>query len=316
MQAFTNHSWVQSRVWGAPARTLGDDFDQSGLTALVVDENHFERGISLDQLRAMGFGRAIGAPNTMEGWELLIKINPDIVLLEWIDGVSDGLDFVRRVRHSADVPNRAVSIFMLTARGARTDVDAARKAGVDGYLRKPISALALQRRVRFVITRPQPFIVTATYVGPCRRRRIDPTYAGPWRRLDDVAQAHVKGDEAELEMKAQLGRTAVAALEARARDLVTGDAAAARDVFRAVQELVEVGEQIGDASLILGAKEMARYLKAIGATDQLDPEVVRTHVAALHQLVHLPHGLGQERQRVAHGLKKMVDKKLRQINAA
>jgi CheY-like chemotaxis protein len=295
---------------------LGDDFDPSGLTALVVDENHFERGISLDQLRAMGFGRALGAANTMEGWELLLKINPDIVLLEWIEGMWDGLEFVRRLRQSPDVPNRAVSIFMLTARGTLTDVETARSAGVDGFLRKPISALALQQRVRFVITKPQPFIVTPTYAGPCRRRRNDPTYAGPWRRLDDIAQAFVAGDEAELEMKAHLGRAAVAALEARARDLGPGNAAAARDVFKAVQELIEVGEQIGDANLLLGAREMARYLQALGATDRLDPVVVRTHVAALHQLVHLPHALGQERQRVAHGLKQMVDKKLRQVNAA
>jgi response regulator RpfG family c-di-GMP phosphodiesterase len=238
------------------------------------------------------------------------------VLLEWIEGACDALDFVRRVRQSADVPNRAVSMFMLTARGALANVETARRAGVDGYLRKPISALALQQRVRFVITKPQPFIVTPTYVGPCRRRRADPSYAGPWRRLDDVAPALVAGDEAELEVKAQVGRAAVAALEARARDLVTGDAAAARDVFRAVQELAEIGEQIGDANLSLGAREMARYLQAHGATDRLDPEVVRTHVAALRQLAHLPHGLGQERQRVAQGLKKMVDKKLRQSSAA
>ena len=292
------------------------DFDPSGLTALVVDENHFERGISLDQLRAMGFGRAMGAANTMEGWDLLAKINPDIVLLEWIEGVADGLDFVRRVRQSDDSPNRAVPIFMLTSRGRLHDVEKARRAGVSGYLRKPVSALALQQRVRFVITKPQPFIVTPTYTGPCRRRRADRAFAGPWKRLDDIEQVQVEGDEAEQEMKAQLGRAAVAALEARARDLVTGDAAAARDVFKAVQELVDVGEQIGDPNLTLGAREMARYLQALGATDRLDPDVVRTHVAALHQLVHLPHGLGEERQRVAQGLKKMVDKKLRQPNAA
>lgn len=296
---------------------LGEEFDPSGLTALVVDENHYERGISLDQLRIMGFGRAMGAGNTMEGWDLLTKINPDIVFVEWIEGLTTGLDFVRRVRHSPDAPNRAVSLFMLTSRGKLTDVETARKAGVDGYLRKPISALALKARVRFVITKPQPFVTTPTYVGPCRRRKQDAAYAGPLRRLDDVQRASlVPGDEAELEMKTQLGRAAVAALEARAKELVTGNASAARDVFRAVQELVEVGQQIGDANLTLGAREMARYLQALGATERLDADVVRTHVAALHQLVHLPHALGEERQNVANGLKRMVDKKLRQMSAA
>lgn len=296
-----------------------DQFDPSSLTALVLDDNHYERGISLDQLRAMGFKRAIGAANTMEAWDALRVSNPHVVLMEWIDGAGgDGLDFARRVRKSEETPNRAVPLFMLTMRGSERDVEVARMAGVDGYLRKPISALALQQRVKTVISNPQPFVVTASYVGPCRRRRRpDLNYLGPLRRLDDTAPEQlVKGDEEELDLKADLARARVAALESTARHLEPGDAKQARIVYRAVQDLVEVGEQIGDPSLAFGAREMARYLQAQGATDRLDPEVVRTHVAALHQLVHLPHALCEERQRVATSLKRMVDKKLKQADAA
>ncbi|MBN8607306.1 MAG: response regulator [Caulobacterales bacterium] len=294
-----------------------DDFDPSDLTALVVDENHFERGISLDQLRAMGFRRAVGATNTMEAWDLLVKTNPDVVLVEWIQGVTDGLDFVRRIRQSEDSPNRAVNIFMLTSRGRQNDVEAARKAGVDGYMRKPISGLALRKRVKRVISHPQPFVLTAAYIGPCRRRKADAAYAGPWRRLDDKLPIEVAVDDSgELDVQADIARARVAALEARGRDLQIGDAVAAREVFRALQQLIEVAQQYDDAALDLGAREMARYLQAQGATDRLDPDVVRTHVAALHQLAHLPRTLGEERQRVALSLKRMVDKKLRQAGHA
>jgi DNA-binding response OmpR family regulator len=291
-------------------------FDPSGLTALVFDENHYERGISLDQLRAMGFGRVIGAANSIEVWDGLRKANPHILLMEWIDG-GDTLDFVRRVRMSEDLPNRAVSMFMLTTRGAQHDVEAARMAGVDGYLRKPISALALQQRVRTVIANPQPFVVTAAYVGPCRRRpRPDLNYLGPLRRLDDAAPEQlVKGDEEELMLKTDIAKARLAQLEVCVKALRPNDPDSARNVYRAVQSLVQVGEQVGDPSLTLGASEMARYLQAQGATDRLDPEVVRTHVAALHQLVHLPHALCEERQRVAESLKRMVDKKLKSAAA-
>jgi DNA-binding response OmpR family regulator len=296
---------------------IEDAFDPSGLTALVLDENHYERGISLDQLRAMGFGRVIGAQNTLEAWDGLRRSNPHIMLMEWF-GDSEALEFVRRIRLSEELPNRAISIFMLTTRGSQAHVEAARGAGVDGFLRKPISALALQQRVRTVIANPQPFVVTASYVGPCRRRRRpDLNYLGPLRRLDDTApEALVSGDETELDLKAELARARVLALEACVKALTTRDAKAAREVYKAVQEVVSVGEEIGDPSLTLGAREMARYLQAQGATDRLDPEVVRTHVAALHQLVHLPHALCEERQRVAESLKRMVDKKLRQAAAA
>jgi CheY-like chemotaxis protein len=297
----------------------GDQFDPSSLSALVLDDNHYERGISLDQIRAMGFKRAIGAANTMEAWEALRLVNPNVILMEWIDGAgADGLEFARRVRKSDETPNRSVPMFMLTTRGAAIDVETARLAGVDGYLRKPISSSALQQRVKTVIANPQPFVVTAQYVGPCRRRRRpDLNYLGPLRRLDDEAPEQlVQGEPEELDLKADLARARVAALESCARDLMAGDAKAARMVYRAVQDLVEVGEHIGDVSLVLGAREMARYLQAQGATDRLDPEVVRTHVAALHQMVHLPHALCEERQRVASSLKRMVDKKLKQADAA
>lgn len=296
-----------------------DQFDPSNLTALVLDDNHYERGISLDQLRAMGFGRAIGAANTMEAWEAVRLSNPNVILMDWVDGVgSDGLEFARRIRKSEETPNRSVPMFMLTTRGSAADVELARRSGVDGYLRKPISAFVLQQRVKTVITNPQKFVVTASYVGPCRRRRRpDLNYLGPLRRLDDVAPEQlVRGEAEDLDLKAELARARVAALETEARKLTPGDAKQARVVYRAVQDLLEVGQQIGDQSLALGASEMARYLQAQGATDRLDPEVVRTHVAALHQMVHLPHALCEERQRVAASLKRMVDKKLKQADAA
>jgi len=296
--------------------SFDDPFDPSGLTALVMDANHFERGISVDQLRTMGFGRVIGVANTMEAWEVLRKTPLHIVLLEWVDNDRDGLEFVRRIRNTEDLPNRVANIFMLTMRGSLDDVEAARRAGVDGYLRKPISALALQQRVRRVMVSPQPFVVTPTYVGPCRRRRRpDLNYGGPLRRLDDVTPEAASPNEAELELQTNLARARVAALEAAVQTLTTGDAQAARRVYQAVQRLVEVGEEIGDPNIASGAREMARYLQAQGA-DKLDAEVVRTHVAALHQLVHLPHAAGAERESVAKGLKRMVDKKLRQAQVA
>lgn len=290
-----------------------DRFDPSALTALVLDENHYERGISLDQLRMMGFGRVLCAATSAEAWDALLRADPHILLMEWLERTGDGLDFVRRIRMSEELPNRAISIFILTARASQADVELARRAGADGFLRKPISALALQQRVKRVITNPQPFVMTASYVGPCRRRRrSDLNYLGPMRRLNDAAATQAAQDEDELDVKSELARARVAALDMRAKALVAGDAKAAALVYKAVQDLVEVSEQVDDACLKRGAQEMARYIQAQGATDRLDPDVVRTHVAALHQLVHLPHVLGAERMRVAEGLKRMVDKKLRQ----
>jgi DNA-binding response OmpR family regulator len=287
-----------------------DDFDPSALTALVVDDNHYERSISLDQLRTMGFGRAMGAPNTSEAWELLVKINPDLVLVEWLDAVQSGLDFVRRVRMSKDAPNRAVSIFMLTARGSLAEVETARKTGADGFLRKPVSALALKQRVRAVVNNPQPFIVADGYVGPCRRRRQDPDYDGPRRRDCDASAERLQAS-LEVDENTKLARARVAALEARVAEPAANDLSTMRAIAATAQELADVADRIEDADLSFGVKELLRYLRACIAAGRVDPEVLQTHAAALHQLVHIPRALGVERQHVARGLKRMIDKKLR-----
>lgn len=288
----------------------GAQFDPFELTALVLDENEFERGISIDQLRSMGFARVFEASEAGEAWDCLCEHNPSMLLMEWMGVGESGLALVKRIRHGADAPNRALPIFMLTSRGRRTDIELARYTGVDAFMRKPISRKTLEDHVRQVVSKPQPFIVTEAFVGPCRRRRADRTYAGPFRRLEDVVPKAAPACDAEAAVKDNLARAALSVLEGRAEKLNANDADAARLVFQSVQELARVAEQIGDASLALGAKEMARYLQAQGATDRLEPEVVRIHVAALHQLVHLPFTNGDERERVAQSLQRMVDKKL------
>lgn len=288
----------------------GDLPDPSGMCALVVDENDFARRISMEQLRTMGFARVSSAATLEAAWSAVLELNPDIILIEWSVSGADGLEFVRRIRWNEDAPNRAVSIFMLTSRGAQADVEAARRAGVSGYLRKPISSAALGVRVKRVIERPQAFVTTATYTGPCRRRKKAANFNGPWRRLDDTPP--LAADEDEIDLRQQLTKGRIADLLARVNDLAPGDAHAARALYGSVRELAAVAEQIEDPCLLLGAREMGRYVEALGATDRLNREIVQTHVAALQQLAQLPYALARERDDIAQSLKRMIDKKLRQ----
>lgn len=289
------------------------ELDPGNMSALVLDDRHYERGITLDQLRALGLSRVAGTASSAEAWDLVVRMNPDLIFLEWLQGETDPLDFVRRIRAGGEAPNRAVAIFMLTARSTLADVQSAREAGVDGYLRKPITGLAVQRRVKRVVGNPQPFVVTNGYVGPCRRRNQGGSqYDGPRRRLDDAPSTPAM-DEDVADVMMEMARARVAALEAAVQDLSPGDLAAARRLYNASQALVNVAADIGDPHLELGGKELSRYLETQGATDRLDPRAVRVHVSALQQLAQLPQSLGAERDRVAASLRRMVDKKLRPL---
>jgi DNA-binding response OmpR family regulator len=71
---------------------------------------------------------------------------------------------------------------MLTGHTERTRVTAARDAGITEFLAKPVSAKRLYQRVFSIVAHPRPFIKTATYFGPDRRRSTSANYSGPERR--------------------------------------------------------------------------------------------------------------------------------------
>jgi DNA-binding response OmpR family regulator len=76
---------------------------------------------------------------------------------------------------------------MLTGYTERTRVTAARDAGITEFLAKPVSAKGLYQRIFSVVAHPRPFIKTATYFGPERRRTNNTNYAGPERRRGEAA---------------------------------------------------------------------------------------------------------------------------------
>jgi two-component system chemotaxis response regulator CheY len=287
-------------------------YDPSTLSALVVDDNHYQRGITTDIVRTIGVGRVLQADNAAEGWDLIVTRRPDCIFIDWLSGSFNGLELIHRIRKSPDSPNRTAAIFMVTAQGSRTDVERARFAGANAFLRKPISVMTLKEHLRTIVSNPVPFVESASYVGPCRRRKQDTSFTGLRRRLSDQIEA-ARDDE---DVRREIAKARIAHLEKQAMRLSPNDPDSARRVFMAAHELRGVAAEVEDGPLTLGASELVRYLETQGASSGLDFEALRTHIAALHQLVHLPNAMGMERQRVAESLTKMVDKKLRQATAA
>ena len=78
---------------------------------------------------------------------------------------------------------------MLTGHTSVDHVQAARDAGVNEFLAKPVSSKAILSRLVAVIEHPRPFVRTKVYFGPCRRRRREGDYHGPERRLAEIANA-------------------------------------------------------------------------------------------------------------------------------
>jgi two-component system, chemotaxis family, chemotaxis protein CheY len=152
---------------------------------LVLDDNAHMRTILKELLRAVGFLNVKEAADPVEAFELIKSVGIDLVLVDFAMPIIDGVEFTQMLRRSADSPNPFIPIIMITGHSERSRVNAARDAGVNEFLVKPVTARSLIDRINAVVNNPRAFIKCASYFGPDRRRRKDETYAGPWRRARD-----------------------------------------------------------------------------------------------------------------------------------
>jgi len=110
------------------------------------------------------------------------------VITDWVMPIFDGLELTQMIRQPGANANPYVPIIMLTGHSEKRRVMTARDAGVTEFLAKPISAKALYQRILNVVANPRPFIKTATYFGPDRRRNVSNSYVGPERRNGGEAE--------------------------------------------------------------------------------------------------------------------------------
>lgn len=159
------------------------------LKVLVVDDNQHMRTLVTAILQAFGIKTVHEAHNGESAWAELLLHPCDIVIADWVMEGMSGLEFTEKVRTAPDSPNAFVPIIMLTGHTSVDHVQAARDAGVNEFLAKPVSSKAILSRLVAVIEHPRPFVRTKVYFGPCRRRRREGDYHGPERRLAEIANA-------------------------------------------------------------------------------------------------------------------------------
>jgi len=159
------------------------------LKILLVDDNQHMRVLLSEILRALGVRQIFEASDGAEGLQNLRHNPVDIIMTDLSMQPLDGIDFVRLLR-STPGHSQMTPVIMITGHSTLQRVHEARDAGVTEFLAKPLTARGVLGRVALVIDHPRPFVKTASYFGPERRRRCDPNWAGPWRReADEQKQA-------------------------------------------------------------------------------------------------------------------------------
>ncbi len=290
-----------------PPKTLSTS-ECRKLAALIVDPNAYMRGIVADALRRMSVGELVSAASTDEAHESCGHFKPSFVITDWEAGRMSGLDFTRSVRRGERNLRRDIPIILLADAVTNEQLMAARQAGVNEFLLKPVSVYGLRLRVEEVIMRPRKFIDSRNYVGPCRRRRAEPGYSGPWRRMTD---------EPEVRSPSQQNPNRVAKLRAMVAEMtnfVIRDKDDYANMVRGLYKLLSANqagiESLGDETVQRIWTSALRYIEGVGITPRFDAEVILRHFEAIAAIMDMPEEAFSHRQAVAKDLERLVTKRI------
>jgi CheY-like chemotaxis protein len=136
-------------------------------------------------LRAIGVRQVFEANDGAQALQIMRNHQIDIIMTDLAMQPLDGLDFVRKLRNAPESPNPMAPVIMITGHSTQRRVTEARDVGVNEFLSKPVTARGVLERLARVVENPRPFVRSADYFGPDRRRRADPAYRGPRRRASD-----------------------------------------------------------------------------------------------------------------------------------
>jgi len=160
------------------------------LSFLVVEDNAFMRKLLISMLQACNVGNIESATDGIKAFKLMRDgFSPDLILTDMKMPVMGGLEFTRWVRSADEVAKKDVPIILVTAFADAETVVAARDAGVDEFLAKPVSADDLLLRIRNVIEAKRPYVASSKYAGPDRRRRQARIKGRERRKTKGVRQA-------------------------------------------------------------------------------------------------------------------------------
>jgi CheY-like chemotaxis protein len=144
-------------------------FEPGRLTILVLDEEFARRNAMRAMLERMGVRTTRVAASSGEAVERLRSEHIDLMIIDEAFAGS-AVDFIATIRRRTRGRIQQMPI-IVCIRADEKIVRAARDAGVNEMVAKPVTAESMRLRLREIVLRPRPFIRANLYVGPCRRRR-------------------------------------------------------------------------------------------------------------------------------------------------
>ena len=160
------------------------------VTSLLVDSDHFTRGLVQQMLRGFGMDTPHFYDNGTDARDYLEHTQCDVVIMEAALPDMPSADLIRWIRRTNKGQLRFVPIIVMSGYTQLRLVSQARDAGANIVIRKPVSPQALFDRLLWVARMPRPFIETGDYAGPDRRFHDNPPMDGKYKRETDENAEH------------------------------------------------------------------------------------------------------------------------------
>jgi signal transduction histidine kinase/ActR/RegA family two-component response regulator len=123
-----------------------DNLHCDGRCFLLVEDNAVNREIAVAVLD--GFGAETDtADNGEEGLKAFLGKDYDIIFMDVLMPVMDGLEATQRIRASGKADALTVPVIAMTANAMREDREESRKAGMNGHIAKPLDVDELKKTV-------------------------------------------------------------------------------------------------------------------------------------------------------------------------
>lgn len=142
---------------------------------LVVEDDRSLADVLEYNLRQDGYETYV-AYDGQDGLNQSKLRSPDLVVLDLMLPIVDGLEICRRIR--ADPVTKKQLVLMLTAKGEETDQVAGFSVGVDDYVAKPFSVRVLLERIKALLrrlnspTQPGDILVSQGVLVDRERHRV------------------------------------------------------------------------------------------------------------------------------------------------
>lgn len=153
---------------------------------LVVASNRQMGAIISAMARGLGIKKCREVHDAEPAMALLAAEPFDAIALD--DAIAGGgAKFTATLRKATDLINHTIPVILLSGAAEKSQIEKARDAGVNEFVRLPASAEVLGMRLQTALSTPRAFVQGPAYIGPDRRRRTAEVAAR--RRAEDGAKA-------------------------------------------------------------------------------------------------------------------------------